>query len=54
MSGNTNGLDQFYTNKDIAISCFKTLSQQVDLDDYDHILEPSAGNGSFYLLLDCI
>lgn len=52
MSGNTNGLDQFYTNKDIAISCFKTLSQQVNLDKYDHILEPSAGDGSFYLLLD--
>lgn len=37
-------LDKFYTNPEIA----RKMLQYVDLDSYDLIIEPSAGNGSFY------
>ena len=40
-------LDQFYTNSDIAQWCLDKLN----LSEYDIILEPSAGSGSFYNLL---
>lgn len=36
-------LDKFYTPKDIASKCIR----EIDLDSYDVIVEPSAGNGSF-------
>jgi len=45
-------LDQFYTNDDIALSCYKKLKEFVNFDNFDFILEPSAGKGSFYKLLD--
>jgi hypothetical protein len=44
-------LDQFYTNKNIAKKCFILLQKYVDIKDYDIILEPSAGTGSFFELL---
>jgi len=37
-------LDKFYTKKEVALECIK----QLDLSDYDFIIEPSAGNGSFF------
>ena len=37
-------LDQFYTNSDVVDSCISTI----DFDDYDIIIEPSAGDGAFY------
>lgn len=43
--------DQFYTNKKIAIHCFDQLSKIIDINKFDLILEPSAGEGSFYDLL---
>jgi hypothetical protein len=49
---NVNELDQFYTNANIATGFYNILQQYVDIDDYDYHLEPSAGNGSFYKLLD--
>ena len=49
---NENGLDQFYTNKDIALNCIQALEEHVNIKNYDFHLEPSAGSGSFYNLLD--
>jgi hypothetical protein len=45
-------MDQFYTNKDVAIKCYEKLKEIVDIDSYDYIVEPSAGTGSFYNLLN--
>ena len=42
------GLDQFYTNSDIAQKCIDTI----DLSEYDLVIEPSAGSGAFYNLID--
>ena len=36
-------LDKFYTKKEIA----KELISYLDVAEYDKIIEPSAGNGSF-------
>lgn len=36
--------DKFYTKHDVA----KSLINVIDLKKYDHIIEPSAGNGSFF------
>tara|TARA_B100001094_G_C18188146_1_gene805264 strand:+ start:1124 stop:1957 length:834 start_codon:yes stop_codon:yes gene_type:complete len=52
MSGNENSLDQFYTNPDVANSCYSKLNKIVDLSAYDVHLEPSAGSGSFYDVMD--
>ena len=41
-------LDQFYTKQCIAEKCFKI----VDTSECDVLLEPSAGTGSFYNLMD--
>lgn len=38
------GLDQFYTKPNVALKCLQTL----DLQDYDTIVEPSAGEGVFF------
>ena len=45
-------LDQFYTDPVYAEQFLNTIAQTVDLDSYDYLLEPSAGTGSFYNLLD--
>ena len=39
-----NNLDQFFTNSDIVDSCINTIN----FNDYDIIIEPSAGDGAFY------
>jgi len=39
-----NNLDQFFTNSDIVDSCISTIN----FNDYDIIIEPSAGDGAFY------
>lgn len=44
-------LDQFYTLDPIAEKCYNILLQYIKVSDYDYILEPSAGTGSFYKLL---
>lgn len=41
-------LDQYYTNTDIVKRCLNTI----DLSIYDLVVEPSAGEGAFYNLLD--
>ncbi len=43
--------DQFYTKENVALKCFNKLSSIYKLDDFDCIIEPSAGTGSFYRLL---
>jgi hypothetical protein len=49
---NSRKLDQFYTNPKYAATFLSTVAHTVDLNKYDHLLEPSAGTGSFYNLLD--
>jgi predicted RNA methylase len=43
--------EQYYTNKELAKLCINKIKQYYILDDFDLILEPSAGDGSFYDLL---
>ena len=45
------GVDKFYTSKQVALQCINLIP---DLDSYDYIIEPSAGNGSFSSQLNCI
>jgi hypothetical protein len=45
-------LDQFYTKPDIAKKCYDTLISIIDINNYDYLLEPSAGKGSFFKLLN--
>ena len=49
---NENGLDQFYTNKDVALKCYHKLNEIVNVNEYDLHLEPSAGSGSFFHIMD--
>ena len=42
------GLDQFYTNTSVAQYCINTI----DVSKYDIVVEPSAGTGAFYNLID--
>lgn len=46
-----NGLDQFYTNPNIACDCIEKMKQHVDIDLYDIHLEPSVGLCAFFNLL---
>jgi len=41
------GLDKFYTNPDTATKCIETVDN-IYKWDWDLVVEPSAGNGSFY------
>lgn len=43
--------DQFYTTVPVAKQCYQLLLSNVNIGDYDIILEPSAGTGSFFNLL---
>ena len=49
---NENGLDQFYTNKDVALKCYNKLNEIINVKEYDIHLEPSAGSGSFFNIMD--
>lgn len=44
-------MDQFYTNDDIASKYFDICQIKLNMDDFDTILEPSAGKGAFYKCL---
>lgn len=44
--------DQFFTKGNVAKHLVETLGSIVDFSYYEHIIEPSAGNGSFSLLFD--
>lgn len=41
-------LDQFYTNDNISKECLEILFDTINKNDYEHMVEPSAGTGSFY------
>lgn len=43
-------LDQFYTKDIIAKQCFDKIKEIVNINEYDIILEPSAGKGAFFNL----
>lgn len=45
-------LDQFYTKPKIAKECLSALAELIDLNSFNHLLEPSAGSGAFYAQLD--
>tara|TARA_Y100000389_G_scaffold204224_1_gene255678 strand:- start:7059 stop:7874 length:816 start_codon:yes stop_codon:yes gene_type:complete len=42
--------DQFYTNGEVAERLYEKTKELINIEDYDIILEPSAGTGSFYKL----
>lgn len=44
-------MDQFYTNDEIALKCVEDLKNRIDIRDFDRILEPAAGTGSFFKLI---
>jgi hypothetical protein len=52
VQGNSRKLDQFYTDPAYAQQFLNVVQKHVDFNKYDHVLEPSAGTGSFYNLLD--
>jgi hypothetical protein len=45
------GLDKFYTNDDIVDICINSINKFHDINKFDLIIEPSAGNGSFLFKL---
>jgi predicted RNA methylase len=49
---NSRKLDQYYTDPAYAKQFLTMVTQTVKFDQFDHVLEPSAGTGSFYNLLD--
>lgn len=42
------GLDQFYTIPTCAKQCIDKINELYNITDFDLIIEPSAGNGSFF------
>ena len=52
IKNNENELEQFYTNPDIALKCYNKLKEIIDINNYDIHLEPSAGEGSFFNIMD--
>ncbi len=46
------GLDKFYTKDEISKKCISSLETKFNISDFDLIVEPSAGNGSFSNKLD--
>lgn len=43
------GLDKFYTIPSVAKECLRILGTFFPWDSWDRIIEPSAGNGNFFL-----
>lgn len=46
--------DQFFTKETIAKECIKSVNNIFNLDSFDLIIEPSAGDGSFFKNLPSI
>jgi hypothetical protein len=44
-------LDQFFTKEDVALKCINIVDGYYSLNKFSKIVEPSAGNGSFYYYL---
>ena len=45
----TNGLDKFYTKKNISKKCINELDKQIKINKFDLVIEPSAGSEVFML-----
>lgn len=45
------GLDKFYTNDNIVDMCINSMNKIYNLNNFDLIIEPSAGNGNFLFKL---
>jgi hypothetical protein len=43
------GLDKFYTVPSVAKECLSKVGERFSWDSWDLVVEPSAGNGSFFL-----
>jgi hypothetical protein len=43
------GLDKFYTVPEISEKCLETIGSRYDWSEWDLVVEPSAGNGSFLI-----
>jgi hypothetical protein len=43
------GMDKFYTIHAISLNCINTIGSKYNWDNWDLVVEPSAGNGSFLL-----
>lgn len=46
------GLDKFYTKIDYSKKCIEKVFELYDKEKFDLIIEPSAGNGSFFNQID--
>jgi predicted RNA methylase len=42
-----NTIDKFYTKINVASQCIRWVSEHINIDNTDVVIEPSAGNGSF-------
>ena len=40
-------IDKFYTKINVASQCIRWVSEHINIDNTDVVIEPSAGNGSF-------
>lgn len=47
-----NGLDKFYTLPYYAKKCIEQVFKLYDKNNFDLIIEPSVGNGSFFYQID--
>lgn len=47
------GLDKFYTLRPISLRCINTMGDKYSWDRWGLVIEPSAGNGSFYDQIPC-
>lgn len=47
MPKRTVDLDQYFTSPDLVKECMDVLASKISLDDFDLIIEPSAGSGRF-------
>jgi 16S rRNA A1518/A1519 N6-dimethyltransferase RsmA/KsgA/DIM1 with predicted DNA glycosylase/AP lyase activity len=43
--------DQFFTKEDVAKKCYKVFCKTINVKDFDCLIEPSAGEGSFFKIL---
>jgi len=48
------GLDKFYTISSISEKCLNIIGDKYDWNKWDLVVEPSAGNGSFFLKIPTI
>ena len=42
------GLDKFYTIGSVVDTCISTITELYNWNTWDLVVEPSAGNGSFF------